>query len=296
MPTPLFIKTMRGLGDNIYSRPFVRAEATRRKVILDTPWPELFEDFDVRFVRPETKLRTQAKNVVRNEGRQYSPPLIGVPQFRLAYGAASLQRFGSITNVFRNQLPLLEEPYVFDLPTLSTWGNAFCRAKPIAFVRPVTSRTEWLNTARNPKPEYIYGAALRLMKTHHVVLVADIDDKNEWLEGELPPHHTAFIRGELPLLQMLALLRDSAVAVGGVGWLVAAAIALRVPAFIVCGGMGGHNAPEVVTDPAMDLSRIHFALPRDYCRCTDKLHACKKDIPDFGEQWAHFARTQGIQQ
>jgi hypothetical protein len=70
------------------------------------------------------------------------------------------------------------------------------------------------------------------------------------------------------------------VVIGGVGWIVPAGMALRSKTFVVLGGHGGHNAPEKVTDPRLDLSRIGFAMPEAFCQCTNMLHDCDKRIAD----------------
>jgi len=147
-------------------------------------------------------------------------------------------------------------------------------------VRPVTVRMEWRNEARNPNPEYINVLAAELMATHTVVAVADIDPGHEWMLGKLPPAHRYFMFGELPVRELLALVRDADIVVGGVGWIVPAGLALKTRTFVVLGGHGGHNAPEKITDVRLDLSRIGFAIPEAFCRCTNMLHRCDKRIAD----------------
>ncbi|MFN4176428.1 hypothetical protein [Phenylobacterium sp.] len=293
MGRALFIDGLKGLGDNIYQRPFVRAQAMEREVWLSTPWPEIYADLPVRFVRTGTTLRTQALNERRQPARTWGNPPAHAARVRPFYGAGELRR-GSIVQAFERFLPLSRTPFVFDLPPMGPAPALATGGKPIAVVRPVTVRKEWRNEARNPRPEYVAEIARRLMRTHHVVVVAHLAAGEEWLEGELPPHHQAFVRGELDVRGLLALVRDADVVVGGVGWIVPAAVALRTRAFIVLGGQGGHNAPEKITDPRMDLSRISWARPAAYCRCENMRHACVKTIPDLAEQWTAWAESQGI--
>ncbi|MCK1668652.1 hypothetical protein [Bradyrhizobium sp. 153] len=286
MAAPLLINCQHGLGDNIYSRPFVRAASARGPVYLATPWPELFEDLPVQFVEPGTRLRTQAKNVaLQQRGRWVRPPA-QARSVRVSYGAVQFRNGINIARSIESALPLRGAPFVFDLPP--TGDAPITARKPVAFVRPATVRREWFNSARNPKPEYIAAIAAELMTTHHVVVVADLEDGVEWAEGQLPPHHQAFLRGELPVRSLLALLAAAEVVVGGVGWIVPASLALRRSAFIVLGGHGGHNAPALITDPRMDLSKIYFAHPTEYCRCTDMKHNCTKEIPDLLLKWDTF--------
>jgi hypothetical protein len=170
------------------------------------------------------------------------------------------------------------DPALFDLPDMGS--SPIKSDRPIAVIRPVTLRTEWTNPARNPKPEYINALAAELMATHTVVAVASLAEGQEWLVGNLPPAHHYFVHEELPVRQLMALVRDADIVIAGVGWIVPAVLALKTRAFIVLGGNGGHNAPKTITDPRLDLGRIGFAIPERYCRCTHMPHACNKEIED----------------
>jgi hypothetical protein len=270
---------MRGLGDNIFARPFVAAAAKQYELWLDTPWPELYADLNISFVRGQTALRTQQNNMARQAADIWSTPPRTIREVKVNY--SNLQSWSIIYSLERRWLTALGvkfDPGLFNLPdmgrspVISTW--------PIAVIRPVTVRSEWRNEARNPKPEYVAMIATELMKTHTVVAVADLADGQEWLVGEMPPAHRYLVRGELGVRELLALARHADVVVGGVGWIVPAALALKTRTFVVLGGHGGHNAPEKITDPRLDLSRIGFAIPERYCRCTNMLHACNKTISD----------------
>jgi hypothetical protein len=153
-------------------------------------------------------------------------------------------------------------------------------------------RAEWHNEARNPRPEYVAAIAAELMATHTVVAIADLAPDEEWLVGEMPPAHHYLLHGELAVRELLALIRDAAVVIGGVGWIVPAGLALKIKTFVVLGGHGGHNAPAKLTDPRLDLSRIGFAIPEAFCQCTNMLHDCEKTIADplrqFSRWWGNF--------
>lgn len=279
---PLVIIGQHGLGDSIYARPFIRAASKRRPTYLQTPWPELFADLPVSFVRPSSRLRTQAKNIERQPRTLWTDAPVCCDVVKLAYGHADFAAGHTIAQAIEQRLPLEGAPFVFGLPPM---GPAISRAKPIALVRPVTVRSEWRNEARNPLPEYVAHVAQSLMDTHHVVVVADLSPGFEWLEGELPPHHEAFVQGEFNVRQLLALAGAADVIVGGVGWIVPAALALRRPAFVILGGQGQHNSPERITDPRMNTSLIGFAKPERYCQCANMTHKCDKKIPNLQAQW-----------
>lgn len=279
LPVPgprLFVRCMHGLGDNIYHRPFVRAATRNHDVWLATPWPELFADLPVRFVDPQTTLRTQAKNAARHTWETLPEGFCERAQFAYAHGEL---REGNILQAMEKALPLNGAPLALSLPPLPE--------SPVtgryAVVRPVTTRSEWKNTARSPLPVYIEAAARVLRRRgYRVVSVADIDPPREWQESANPiPADVRYEHGELPVEYMLALLRDAAVVVGGVGFIVPACIAGQTPCVVVAGGQGGHNAPEVVTDPRLDTSRLRWIFPDDYCRCTRMDHDCPKKITAF---------------
>jgi hypothetical protein len=281
---------MWGLGDNIYSRPFVRAAAVQYGVYLDTPWPELYADLDIKFVRGSRKLRTQQNNMARQPPERWSQPPLVIRQVTISYpdlAASSIiqsleQRWWALRIGF--------DPVLFSLPDMGP--SPIVSDKPIAIVRPVTVRTEWHNEARHPRPEYIAALADTLMATHNVIAVADLAPGQEWTIGELPPAHRYFLHGELAVRELLALVRDADIVIGGVGWIVPAGLALKVKTFVVLGGQGGHNGPAKITDPRLDLSRIGFAIPEAFCRCTSMMHNCDKTIADLFGQFGRWIAGQ----
>lgn len=285
---PITIRGMWGLGDNIFSRPFVRAAAAKYDVYLETPWPELYADLDIRFVRGRRQLRTQQKNMARQEATRWWSHALPPAQFKVGY--SNLEIHSIIRSLERrwSVLGVKFDPALFDLPDMGP--SPVASSRPIAVVRPVTVRTEWRNQARNPRPDYVNALAAELMPTHHVVAVADLAPNEEWLVGALPLAHRYFTFGELPVRELLALVRDAAIVIGGVGWIVPAGLALKVKTFVVLGGHGGHNAPEKITDPRLDLSRIGFAVPERFCKCTNMLHNCDRTIDDLLGQFSRWSR------
>jgi hypothetical protein len=282
---------MWGLGDNIFSRPFVRAAAAKFDVHLETPWPELYTDLNIKFVRGGRRLRTQLKNMARQPTELWwSPPKPAMREIKITYSdLATKSIITSLERKWSTTLSIKFNPALFDLPDMGP--SPVVSDRPIAVIRPVTVRSEWRNEARNPRPEYVNALAAELMATHTVVAIADIVQGEEWLVGELPPAHHHFVFGELAVRELLALVRDADIVIGGVGWIVPAGLALKVKTFVVLGGHGGHNAPEKITDPRLDLSRIGFAKPEAFCRCTNMLHNCDKTIADPISQFSRWWRN-----
>lgn len=292
----LVIRGQWGLGDNIYARPFIRAASARFDVFLDTPWPELYADLRIQFIRGERKLRTQMKNVMRQSADRWATPPKAAREIRLGYGGFDLKARG-IVRTLENQLPLGGQPFVFDLPPLPHAPVSFASVKPkkpIALVRPVTVRREWRNEARNPEPIYVNRLADHLRKTHNVVAVADLAEGEEWLVGNMPPCDREFVHGELDVMKLLALTAAADIVLGGVGWIVPASLAAGVKVFIVYGGHGGHNAPAIITDPRIDCSRMGFAIPERFCQCQLMMHRCDKRISNLSAQWNVWAGQVGL--
>lgn len=270
----MLIHGMRGLGDNIYQRAFIKA--LPKPVYLDTPWPEIYADIEgVHFTRPQTNLRTQAKNIARHQGRGWETPPPRQPARQIRYGTEGITQ--GMTAAFG------VAPGAFDLPPLPPSPET----GRYVVVRPATVRSEWRADTRNPDPEYIITAAADAKaRGYKVISVADLVDGVEWMVGDSPYADVRYHKGELPVEQLLALVQGAAAVIGGIGWLVPAALAAKVPAWILCGGQGGYNAPELIC-PAE--STITFTVPDNFCRCRLKQHNCDKRISDYGSKLAHWA-------
>lgn len=273
----MIIHGMRGLGDNLYQRAFVKQ--LPKPVYLDTPWPELFQDLPgVHFTRPVTPLRTQLKNIARHNNWVMPPGRQPTRQIR--YGTEGIingmiASFGTM-------------PGTFDLPPLPPSPES----GKYVVVRPATVRSEWRADTRNPDPEYIHHAALFAnLRGYRVVSVADFEEGKEWAEGILPYADVRYHKGELPVEQLLALVQGAAAVIGGIGWLVPAALAARVPAWIICGGQGGFNSPHQICPSG---STITFAVPDNFCRCKLKQHNCDKRISDYETKLTRWFETWSV--
>jgi hypothetical protein len=268
----MIIHNHRGLGDNIYERAFVKM--LPKPVYLDTPWPEIYAGIDgVHFIRPQTTLRTQAKNIARHA--DWVMPPTHQPTRQIRYGAE-----GIIPGMIASFGVM---PGEFDLPPLPPSPE---QGKYVV-VRPATVRSEWRADTRNPDPDYIMRAAVKASaRGYRVVSVADLIEGQEWAVEPLPHADKRYHKGELPVEQLLSLVANASAVIGGIGWLVPAALAARVPAWIICGGQGGFNAPELICPTG---STITFAVPDNFCRCRLKTHNCDKRISDYDSKLAQWA-------
>lgn len=278
LPYPLLITAMGGFGDTMYQRPLIRhfLEQTG-ELWVRTPYPELLSDLPGVHPVPwaEMRLRCQQKNMARFAG--WSEPPEPHRRLRLAYGLGAGSQ-GIIRELEQRTNTKIAD-FHFDLPEFAPPA----RLPPLyAVVRPVSVRREWMNSARNPDPRYVAAAATALMKAGiPVICVGDLDEEQEKLQGDLPPADIYWTRGELTTPDLLGLVRKAAIVVGGVGWIVPATMAYRTPAVIVCGGLGKHNHPALLTDSRMGERPIRFLMPDPYCMCRHPRHECAKTIPDF---------------
>lgn len=273
---PLFVHGMLGLGDNIYQRAVIRELAQTREIWLKTPWPQLYADLPVRSVRPETKLRTQARNVA--QWSAWARPPRGLAEQRISYAG----REGTMLEGLCAALGVKADRLTFDLPR-SFSGCGEDRPAYIV-IRPASVRAEWPAAARNPLPEYLALAAETLRKDFRIVSVADLAPAVEWPVLPLPYADETFHAGELGVEQLLALVAGAAGVVGGVGWLVPAAVAHQVPMFLIFGGWGRDNGPKRIFDRRMRTGLIEQAVPQRFCLCGNREHACDKRIDGIEEQ------------
>lgn len=291
----ILVRGFQGLGDNIYQRPFIdRLCQGKDQVYLETSWPQIYKDIDnLRFVRPKTKLRTQLKNIYKNDFLDvWSIPPKDADVIELSYNYGDLQHL-SIPQIFEAQLGLPPNGWFpVDLPSFEDAEypiELVNETRPIAVIRPVTIRSEWKNESRAPDPIYIELLATHLRKVGFAtVSIADTEEDREWIAGNLPRIDYTYHKGELDLEQTFNLIHDCAIVVGGPGWVIPAAIFAGRPTFIVFGGNGAANSHEKILDPRMNLNNVGWALPENFCMCDKTNHECDKQIRTFWSQWYSF--------
>ena len=278
----MHIYGMMGLGDNVYQRAFI--SAIKFPVYIETPWPEIYQGTLAMPVLPCTNLRTQMKNIKRQTA-WYTP--VGVDNT-----VSVRYRFG---NILDEMFKCLQIPRVaLNLPS---YGGRPIPQRYI-LVRPVTIRSEWRLTAesRNPDPEYIRLASVELKKAGFtIVSVADLEDDKEWALDPLPYADITLHKGELSVTELMRYAEHASGILGGIGWIVPVCQAYRTPAFIVCGGNGGYNCPENISDSRIDLAahNIRYAVPDNFCRCTEKQHPCDKRISNYEQQLRDWITALG---
>lgn len=279
---------MRGLGDNIYQRAFLKRFKECEAVYLETPWPQLYEDMPwVKPVRSNTDLRTQKKNV------NHIPDSIW---HKTDMRAAKTISYGGSPIIAGMTAAFGVSPDTFDLPPLKHYippYHAGIDTREYALIRPVTIRSEWRADSRNCMPQYIAECS-EVLYNHNltIIRVADIASGSEWAVEPLPYADLAFDHGELSVMQLLALVAHARVVVGPIGWIVPACIASKTPAWIICGGQGGYNAPSRICPRT--ATWVEFAIPDNFCGCRLKMHECDKRITGHVERFANMVSRIGI--
>lgn len=295
------INSFQGIGDNVMQRIYVRALAAREKepVYIDTAIPELYSDIpNLKFICPETNWRTQKK--IQNRFQGYVKPEDIPKKFSqiltLKYGAEDLMS-KSIFQTFDSIIPLEEYPFIYDLPR---YDSAFKVKdnRPIAVIRPVTARREWYTPSRNPDPYYINWIADYLKKNGFCVIsIADLAPNQEWIEpngSKGPAADVQFHSGELTIPQLIDLHHKAAVTVSGIGFATTFGIAAGTPHFMVFGGRGKFDCLQNITDIRMDLSKVGWAVPDNFCKCDSATHACNKGISNLPEKFIEFLAKPSV--
>lgn len=278
----MYVEGMYGLGDNIYQRAIVRA--LPGPVYLKTPWPQLYADLpNVLPVQPMTRLRTQRKNAARAWRWHTVPAHLGLRRAHYVHHPGTMLE--GLAAAYGVQL----DTVTFDLPAFPSRAEL---THPYMLVRPATVRSEWRADGRNPRPEYLQQATQAARDAGFVtVSVADLAAGEEWCDGTPPHADLQFHHGELTVEQLLGLVRGAAGVIGGVGWLLPAAIAYQVPMLLLYGGWGGANGPQRILDSRLNVRRIRQVFPDRFCLCRDPFHDCDKTITTLEAQIADFLDT-----
>lgn len=272
----MILQGMYGLGDNIYQRAVVRELGA---VSLLTPWPQLYADLPVECIRPVTSLRTQAKNAARPDLQFSERASARGSVRRFGYG-----REGTIVESLLQSAGIKRDRLDFSGPPVKRAAY-----EPYILIRPATIRQEWRADSRNPDPAYLARAADALRDRYTIISVADLKPGVEWAVDPLPFAHVRYHAGELSLEYLLSLVAGAAGVVGGVGWLLPAAVAYRTPLLLVYGGWGASNGPQRVLDRRMPTDDVVQAIPSPFCMCDNRAHDCNKTIGDFDATLDKFA-------
>jgi hypothetical protein len=306
----IFFRGCYGFGDNLYQRPVIKDLADRYDIVyLQTPIPEFYWDLpNVKFIYPAdvdagTGHRTPSKHLARVPREVFVERPAGIPeQIGMRRHVRVGQRFFfeeqgrseevpapaesvSVYEDIRRGAGIPPERYSFMLPVRNEWVKAARNVaaglarngKKLCLVRPPTIRKEWECSSRNPKVEYLQLLIDKYRDEYFFLSIADIDGKDETLDGRLAGVDAEFHGGELPITTILGLLKIADMTITGPGMMLQSAVAVRAKAFAI---FGGHAGPDQVLDPGMGLDNLAVVAPSPFCNCREMHHACNKDIPE----------------
>lgn len=312
MKSPLLVQGMHGLGDNLHQRAVLRQLMQNNSIWLETSWASLYHDLvgpDLKLVRKQSGLRTQAKNAQR-EGELFSGrPPYGLRTIRVSYGGAHVLKTPSRT-VLEAMCQVTGTSFAdadFRLPVPDQWfddwhASSACdlwrqSGKPLMIYRPLVARPEWRGSvARNADPQSYAMLLASIRDAFFIVSLADLAPTQEWIVGPRLIPDVTFHEGQVPFETMAAMFADADLVFTSGGFASILAPAVETPCVTVIGGYehaeahsaGARFAPMLALGPEKAC-----ACWSSQCRisCDKKLNLdvdlpalqnfCQKNVPNF---------------
>jgi hypothetical protein len=292
----IVIKTMEGIGDNLFIRPFVKILAESNDVYVETVLPRLYSDIPhIRFINPNKEsYRTQQKQRSKDEIDYAEYPAHIDIYHEPFYSGKELIESSIISHFYKT----------FDIPfdtkldwSLPDFSKELAKHKlliptdaKIAIVRPATVRREWEVYTRNPKPEYIAWCCKILNEAgYYTISIADLYPNQEWLDGGIdPPAQLKLHTGQLGIYATLELLKHAKIVVAGSGFAVPAAMSANTNLFLIFGGRLLYDGVSKILHPSMNLNKVGYAYPQNPCKCSLNIHNCDKTIPTLDIDFYKF--------
>ena len=282
----IMVQGMHGMGDTIHERAIVKQHIERGdNVFIETSWPQIFHDLDVKCVTKATDLRTQAKNAKRAPG-YYAGRILTIDQYiRIHYDG----REGSVLASMMKNAGTDPTRADFSMPVPKTWQHGIKTDKPILIYRPLIQRTEWAgNVNRNPDLDayWILFNHLRKQRDYYVVSIADLVPDVEWMVSHPVDADLELHKGELTFEQLASLFSEAELVYTAAGFPVILAKAVGTPVVTVFGGYEDSRSFELGDSPWLPIDVIKP------CRCFSVRHKCVKDIELYPameriEEFAH---------
>jgi len=276
-----FIRGMMGMGDTIHSRAVVKYHASQGGVVLETPWPCFFYDIDnVQFVKPNTQLRTQNKNIER-ESDKYISEYSRERRIVITYDYQSVKWHGGF---FKAMCAMSGLPRNHGIPfallenhdwtaKAKKWLDLWKPDKPLMIYRPLVERTEWNGCAsRNPDKAAYVELAKSFKDQFFIVSIADLKAGIEWQVSESIGVDVECHHGELDAETLAALYFHASLVYCSPGFSLIMAQATKAPMVCV---FGGHESARLYSH-GWDYNC--FIEPVNPCECFSKTHNCDKRI------------------
>ena len=311
--TPLLIRGMHGLGDNLHQRAIIRALLKRDyNIALETSWPCVYHDLagdDLRFIRRPVALRAQLKNAQRETDKFIpGPPHHHVGNsFQMSYSRSQVAAMPSHT-VLEAMFTVagIREDYAeadFRLPIPESWGAPLedwripllTAGKPLMIYRPLVVRPEWRGSGiRNANVDQYAELTAMVRDSFFVVSIADLEPNREWIVGPQLKADLEFHHGELSFESMAALFAHAALVFTSGGFPAILGPAVGTPTVCI---LGGYEPASWLADGAK-WSPYLGIQPISPCECATSActRPCTKvlDMPRARAAVAEFSAKLGV--
>jgi ADP-heptose:LPS heptosyltransferase len=292
----IHIKTYEGIGDCLYTRPFIKILAQSNNVYIDTVLPKLFSDIDnVHFIKHDAETyRTQQKELNKDDTVYVNLPKKIDKYYQPQYGSKELTTDSIISTFYKQlQIPFYEK-LDWSLPDFSDIldKHNIPTDRKIAIIRPHTIRKEWEVTTRGANPNYIAWCCKILNEAgYYTIAIADLEKNVEVLADNIDvPAQLKLYKGELGIYGTLELIKRADLVVGGSGFIIPACASAQTPLFLILGGRLAFDGISKTLHPSMDLNKIHYAVPDNPCKCMLNKHECDKKISKLDVEFFNFLR------
>ncbi|MBX6361099.1 MAG: hypothetical protein IRZ03_13585 [Acidobacterium ailaaui] len=275
-------QTMTGFGDNLYSRAALKLYVAKgNEVLLFTNRPHLYDDIPGVILRD----RLFEKGTPQEVEALIDKHIVKQVMF---YAPEDL-RHGTIYGYFYRRMGLTERPSAahYDTPPLPD----FPLPDRYFYVKDVALRGTWLNPARACDTRYLHEAVSVLRAKYPTTPIIATRDDSETTPDPVDAD-IVFKAQDISELQLLRIVKNAALCVGPVCWMVPGALCTHTPTVIIMGGYQGLNRPDNLVPEDCDTMRF---IDTDHpCMCEDMTHACRKDISAFAQKFeallSHFAK------
>jgi ADP-heptose:LPS heptosyltransferase len=295
----VLVKCFEGIGDNIYTLPFVKILAKSNQVYIKTPLPKIFKDVpNIKFIKfDDITYRTQQKSLIDDDTIYSILPKNIYKTYTPQYAGKELLE-NSIVGSFYKQFDIPYHTTIeWKLPSfkseLGNFLNKIPKNRKIAIIRPATIRKEWRVSTRNANSNYIAWCCKILNEAgYYTIAIADLSAGEEWLADNIDvPAELKLYKGELGIYGTLELLKHAEIVIGGSGFCIPATVSSDTNLFLILGGRLLYDGISKTLHPSMNLNKIGIAYPDLPCKCSLNEHNCNKSISTLDVDFFNFLRT-----
>lgn len=279
MKTPVYVKGMHGLGDNLHQRAVIKELYGKCDIFLETSWPQIYHDFpDLKFIAKGTKLRTQLKNQKLNSEKFVSPCRYpkNMRFLQISYSPSWVKSLGSVLRAMLHATQTNNED--FSLPVPDAWNEKIekikTNGKPILVYRPLVERKEWSGCSNRNPDKNTYKELFDFLNPDDffVISIADIEDGVEWITSLPVKADLEFHKGELDFESIAALFKKARLVYCAPGFSTVLAKAVSTPVITVFGGYENSCSFSSGNSPYLGIDTI------EPCQCFSHVHPCIKTI------------------